>query len=83
MIVSLTTAEIDYEVGITETDLQWLGTLLVLQLEGEVRIRKEYRQMSDEEREQFHNAVNLLKEDKVMQLKVDRRTLIKNSNIDE
>ncbi|XP_052232072.1 putative tyrosinase-like protein tyr-1 [Dreissena polymorpha] len=43
--------------------LNWLNSLFYLPPEGEIRIRKEYRVLSDQERNNFHNAIRLLKQD--------------------
>lgn len=43
--------------------LSWLNSLFYLPPEGELRVRKEYRMLSDTERNNFHTAIRLLKQD--------------------
>lgn len=43
--------------------LNWLNSLFYLPLDGELRVRKEYRMLTDQERNNFHNAIVLLKQD--------------------
>lgn len=45
--------------------LNWLNSLFYLPPEGELRVRKEYRMLTDQERNNFHNAIRLLKQDTV------------------
>jgi len=45
--------------------LNWLNSLFYLPPEGELRVRKEYRMLTDQERNNFHNSVRLLKQDTV------------------
>lgn len=45
--------------------LSWLNSLFYLPPEGELRVRKEYRMLSDTERNNFHTAIRLLKQDTV------------------
>jgi hypothetical protein len=59
------TSDPRFEFPLTEVDISWLNSLFILPKEGETRIRKEYRLLSDRERENFHAAVNLLKNDSV------------------
>lgn len=59
------TSDPRFEFPLTEIDISWLNSLFILPKKGETRIRKEYRLLSDKERENFHAAVNLLKNDSV------------------
>ncbi|KAL3859844.1 hypothetical protein ACJMK2_010034 [Sinanodonta woodiana] len=43
--------------------LRWLNSLFYLPPEGELRVRKEYRMLTDMERNNFHQAMRLLKMD--------------------
>jgi hypothetical protein len=45
--------------------LNWLNSLFFLPPEGELRVRKEYRMLTDAERNNFHNSIRLLKQDTV------------------
>ncbi|XP_021358022.1 putative tyrosinase-like protein tyr-3 isoform X2 [Mizuhopecten yessoensis] len=52
-----------FEFPLTKQDVEWLSSLLRLPETGELRIRKEYRVLTDEERRDFHQALNILKND--------------------
>ncbi|XP_060075256.1 putative tyrosinase-like protein tyr-3 [Ylistrum balloti] len=52
-----------FEFPLTKQDVVWLGSLLHLPEQHEVRIRKEYRAMTEGERLKFHLALNILKND--------------------
>ncbi|KAK3085777.1 hypothetical protein FSP39_008591 [Pinctada imbricata] len=57
-----------FEFPLTKADIQWLNSLFVLPAKNERRVRKEYRTLSEEERETFHRAINALKHDKSVSL---------------
>lgn len=59
------TSDPRFEFPLTEADITWLNSLFSLPEEGETRERKEYRLLTEEEREDFHKAVNMLKNDTV------------------
>lgn len=59
------TSDPRFEFPLTEADVTWLNSLFSLPEEGETRERKEYRLLTEEEREYFHRAVNMLKNDTV------------------
>lgn len=59
------TSDPRFEFPLTEADVMWLNSLFSLPEEGETRERKEYRLLTEEEREDFHRAVNMLKNDTV------------------
>lgn len=59
------TSDPRFEFPLTEADITWLNSLFSLPEEGETRGRKEYRLLTEEEREDFHKAVNMLKNDTV------------------
>ncbi|CAC5414261.1 unnamed protein product [Mytilus coruscus] len=52
-----------FEIPLSSADQEWLGSLLYHPNESDIRIRKEYRQLSKEEREDLNLAFNLLKND--------------------
>lgn len=45
--------------------VQWMNGLFYLPRGNELRVRKEYRLLSDEERRNYHQAILLLKNDRV------------------
>lgn len=45
--------------------VQWMNGLFYLPPEGDLRVRKEYRTLTDQERNDFHRAVVMLKRDRV------------------
>lgn len=45
--------------------VQWMNGLFYLPQEGQLRVRKEYRTLTDQERNDFHRAIVLLKRDRV------------------
>ncbi|WAR12150.1 hypothetical protein MAR_026330 [Mya arenaria] len=45
--------------------LNWLNSLFYIPPEGEIRVRKEYRMLTDTERNNFHNSIRALKQDTV------------------
>ncbi|XP_069113185.1 putative tyrosinase-like protein tyr-3 [Argopecten irradians] len=52
-----------FEFPLTKEDIAWLSSLLHLPEKGEIRTRKEYRVLTDTERQEFHLALNILKND--------------------
>lgn len=59
------TSDPRFEFPLTKADVTWLNSLFSLPEEGETRERKEYRLLTEEEREYLHRAVNMLKNDTV------------------
>ncbi|XP_069113593.1 putative tyrosinase-like protein tyr-1 [Argopecten irradians] len=47
--------------------VRWINTLFYLPPEGQLRYRKEYRLLTDQERGDFHRALLMLKEDRSVQ----------------
>ncbi|XP_063440817.1 putative tyrosinase-like protein tyr-3 [Mytilus trossulus] len=52
-----------FEIPLSSVDQEWLGSLLYHPNESDIRLRKEYRQLSEKEREDLNVAFNLLKND--------------------
>lgn len=45
--------------------VQWMNGLFYLPPDGQLRVRKEYRTLTDTERNDFHRALVMLKRDRV------------------
>lgn len=58
--------DLRFEFLLIEVDVIWLNFLFFLLEEGEIRERKEYRLLIEEEREYFYRVVNMLKNDTVV-----------------
>lgn len=58
--------DLRFEFLLIEVDVIWLNFLFFLLEEGEIRERKEYRLLIEEEREDFYKVVNMLKNDTVV-----------------
>lgn len=58
--------DLKFEFLLIEVDVIWLNFLFFLLEEGEIRERKEYRLLIEEEREYFYRVVNMLKNDTVV-----------------
>ena len=54
-----------FEFPLTKKDVDWLNSLFELPNDNELRIRKEYRMLTEDEREALHRAINTLKNDTV------------------
>lgn len=54
-----------FEIPLSSADQEWLGSLLYHPNESDIRLRKEYRQLSEKERGDLNVAFNLLKNDTV------------------
>lgn len=59
------TSDPRFEFPLTEADVTWINSLFTLPEKLEIRTRKEYRLLTDNEREDFHRAINMLKNDTV------------------
>ncbi|XP_061196383.1 putative tyrosinase-like protein tyr-3 [Saccostrea echinata] len=62
------TSDPRFEFPLTEADVTWLNSLFTLPEQGETRVRKEYRLLTEEERNNFHTAINMLKNDSTVSL---------------